>query len=103
MNSISTKKPRSESANTKIENTKTEKPKEKRLFEFKFKLNLWKILIGTFLLIFFLPFVLSLLEFQGTNSKVGIAELLNDIKADKIKEVLVQDDKLVLTYDDGSV
>src|SRR5260221_3685214 len=89
--------------NKEKQEPKKEGQKEKRLFEFKLKLNLWKILIGTFLLIFFLPFVLSLLEFQGTNSKVGIAELLNDIKADKVKEVLVQDDKLVLTYDDGTV
>jgi len=89
--------------NKEKQEPKKEGQKEKRLFEFKLKLNLWKILIGTFLLIFFLPFVLSLLEFQRTNSKVGIAELLNDIKADKVKEVLVQDDKLVLTYDDGTV
>jgi cell division protease FtsH len=102
MSPFSTKEIKNKTASEKQE-PKKEGQKEKRLFEFKLKLNLWKILIGTFLLIFFLPFVLSLLEFQGTNSKVGIAELLNDIKAEKIKEVLVQDDKLVLTYDDGSV
>lgn len=81
----------------------TEKGKGKRLFEFKLKINLWKVLIGIFLLVFFLPFALSLLEFQRTNSKVGVSELLNDIKEDRIKEVLVQDDRLVLTYKDGSV
>lgn len=80
-----------------------ERGKGKKLLEFKLKINLWKVLIGVFLLIFFLPFVLSLLEFQRTNSKVGISELLTDIKKGEVKEVLVQDDKLVLTYNDGSV
>lgn len=98
MNPFSTKKQDNQSSDKK-----DGKPKEKRLFEFKLKINLWKILIATFLLIFFLPFALSLFEFQRTNSKVGVTELLNDIKSEKIKEVLVQDDKLVLTYEDGSV
>jgi cell division protease FtsH len=74
----------------------------KKRFEFRIKLNLWKFIIAALMAIFFLPFILSLIELRNTNLKVDTSKALADIKDGKVKEVLVQNDKLLLTYDDGS-
>jgi cell division protease FtsH len=74
----------------------------KKRFEFKFKINLWKMLIAVFLLIFFLPFLLSIIQLQKTDQKVETSRALADIKEGKVEEVLVENEKLMLTYNDGS-
>jgi cell division protease FtsH len=76
--------------------------KKKKRFEFRFKITIWKILIAAFLIVFFLPFILSLRELSGVTEKVDTSQLLTDIKAGKVEEVMVQDSKLLLTYKDGS-
>lgn len=76
------------------------KPSGKK-FEFRLKINLWKILITVFLIIFFLPFLLSVVELQRTETKLEISQALSDIKDGKVKEVLIQDDHLVINYKDG--
>lgn len=78
------------------------KSKNGKRFEFRLKINLWKVMLITFLIIFFLPFIISIVEFQRTEQKVEISQALSDIKEEKIKEILVQDDKLILNYYDGS-
>src|SRR3990170_1025942 len=77
--------------------------KRKKRIELKIRITLWKILIAVFLLIFFLPFVLSFFELRGVNQNIEISQALSDIKDNKVKEVLVQDEKLVLTYNDGEI
>ena len=77
-------------------------PKPRKRVEFKLRLNLWKILIGLFLLLFFLPFLFSVFQLQSTESKVDTSQALNDIKDNKVQEVLVQDEKLIMTYNDGT-
>ena len=79
------------------------KGKKPSRFEFKFKINLWKIMIGFFLLIFFVPFILSALELQNTGNKVETSQVLQDIKQGKIKEILVQDNQLILTYAEDDI
>jgi len=76
--------------------------KKKKRLEFRFKITIWKILIAAFLIVFFLPFILSLRELSGVTEKVDTSQLLTDIKAGKVEEVMVQDSKLLLTYKDGS-
>lgn len=71
--------------------------------ELKIKINLWKILISFILFIFFAPFLLSIFEVANTNQKLNISQALTDIKDDKVKEIVVQDTKLVLTYQDGAI
>lgn len=78
-------------------------PRNKKRFEFRFRITLWKILIAVFLIIFFLPFIFSITQFQGVSEKVETSQALIDIKGGKISEVLVQDEKLLLTYQDGSI
>ncbi len=78
-------------------------PKDKKRFEFRLKINLWKILIAFFLVLFFLPFILSVVQFQKTEGNVDTSQALIDIRENKVKEVIVQDEKLLLTYNDGTV
>ena len=82
-------------------NNKGEKGKSEKKFEFRLKLNLWKILIAVFLIIFFVPFLVSVYELQKMDSKLDTSQALSDIKKGIVKEVLVQDSKLILTYEDG--
>jgi cell division protease FtsH len=74
----------------------------KKRVEIKLKINLWKILIAVFLFIFFAPFLLSIFEVKNLNQKLEISQALSDIKSGKVKEVAVQNTKLILTYNDGS-
>ncbi len=75
----------------------------KKNFEFKLKINLWKILITFFLIIFFVPFLVSFFQFSGGAGKIDTSEAIQDIKQDKVKEVTVQDEKMILTYKDSSI
>ncbi len=77
--------------------------KNGKKFEFKFRINLWKILIAIFLFIFLMPFFLSLLGLQGLNNEIETSQALRDIKEGKVNQIDVQNDKLLLTYDDDSV
>lgn len=79
---------------------KLTKPKSR--FEFRLKINLWKVMIAFFLVIFFLPFLVSLFQLQSTESKVDTSQALLDIKEGKIEEIMVQNEKLILNYKDGS-
>ena len=80
------------------------KPNKKgKRFEFRLKINLWKILIAFFLFIFFLPFIISVFQLQSGESKVDISQLLLDIRENKVKEISVQNDRLVATYETGEV
>jgi cell division protease FtsH len=80
---------------------KKDKESGKR-FEFKLKINLWKVLIAILLLVFFLPFVVSIFQFQTSESQIEISQALSDIKQDKVQEVKVENSRLILTYDDGT-
>jgi len=75
----------------------------KKRVELKVKINLWKILIAVMLFIFIAPFLLSVFEIANTTQKLDISQALSDIKDEKVKEVIVQDNKLVLTYQDGTI
>jgi len=75
--------------------------KKKKGVEIKLKINLWKIIIVFLLFLFFAPFLISILQFQIDSSQVELSQLLTDIKSKKVEEVVVQDQKLIVTYNDG--
>ena len=75
----------------------------KRKVELKVKINLWRIMIAFMLFLFFAPFILSIFEITNTNQKLDISQALADIKDEKVKEIIVQDSKLVLTYNNGDI
>jgi len=71
--------------------------KKKKGVEIKLKINLWKIIIVFLLFLFFAPFLISILQFQIDSSQVELSQLLTDIKSKKVEEVVVQDQKLIVT------
>jgi cell division protease FtsH len=81
---------------------KIQKAKGKKV-EFKFKINLWKILLTTILIMFFLPFFASIFQLPGTGNKVDTSQAVLDIKEGKVKDVTVQEEKMILTYNDDSI
>lgn len=77
------------------------KDAKKRKFQFKVKINLWTILAGFFVILFVLPLILTVFENRDSENKVEISQVLQDIKDKKIEKILVQDERLLLTYKGG--
>lgn len=75
---------------------------KKKKFEFKLKVNVWTLVIGASFVILFLPAFLSFFETKGLGTKVETSQILNDIKEGKVDKVLIQNEKLLLTYKDGT-
>ncbi len=76
--------------------------KEKR-FQFKLKINLWTVLLGFFVLLFILPLFFSATDMKGSSNKLDISQALADIKEEKVEKILVEDERIVLTYKSGEV
>lgn len=78
-------------------------PLGKKRFVLKFKLNIWTILLGVFLVIFLLPLFFSFADMQSGDSRVDISQALVDIKEEKVEKVSVENEKVTLNYKDGSI
>jgi len=75
----------------------------KRGFQFKIQLNFWKLVLTGLLILFFLPFFLSLFSEEGLSQKVEISQALIDIKEEKVEKIIIENERLTLTYKDGGV
>ena len=84
------------------EEKKNGDPKKKKRVEFKLKINLWKILIAGMLVLFFLPFMLSFFGNQEVDESIDTSQALADIRDGAVSEVLVENEKLILTYYDDT-
>lgn len=78
------------------------KPGKKKKFQFKFKINIWTILLGVLFLLFLLPLFTSFSGINSVDEKVEISKALNDIKGEEVKKVEIQDNRVILTYQDDS-
>jgi cell division protease FtsH len=76
--------------------------KEKR-FQFKLKINLWTVLLGFFVLLFILPLFFSAVDMKGSSEKLDISQAVADIKEEKVEKILVENERIVLTYKGGEV
>ena len=76
---------------------------KKKQLKLKIKLDIKKILLVVFILFFLVPFVISFFEIQNNSSKLEISQAMGDIKAEKVKKITVDENKIVLTYQDDSV
>jgi len=47
--------------------------------------------------------LISVFEVQRNETNVDISQALSDIKEGKVKDIQVQNEKLILNYEDGSV
>lgn len=76
--------------------------KQNKKLEFKLKFNLWKIVMFGIILLLFAPFLLSLLQSSIDNSQLTVTEAMTDIRDGEVSEVVVQNERIELTYQDGS-
>lgn len=74
----------------------------KKQFQFKLKLNLWTILLAIFAVFFVIPVIIAGVQIVGGSNDVEISQLMNDIKEEKVEKVLIESNKLVVTYKDGN-
>lgn len=75
----------------------------KKEIKIKVKINLKTILLGFFILLFLLPGIFAFLDLKKATSRTELSQVLTDLKEDKVDKVLVEGDKLILTYKDGSL
>lgn len=78
-----------------------EVPKKK--MELKLNFNLKKLLIWGLILMLFLPFVVSLFDPTAFLEEISISQAISDVKQEKVEEIKLQGDKLVLNYGDDEV
>lgn len=86
-----------------MDNLRGKKPTIRKKFEFKIKINVWRVLLFFLFLTFFLPFLFTVFDLQKTGTNIDVSQALIDIKEGKVKDVLVQNERLILNYEDGSV
>jgi hypothetical protein len=75
--------------------------KGKKQFKFKFKLNLWTLATGFLIMFFVIPILIAGFQIVGGSGNVDISQALTDIKEGKVEKVLIESDKLVVTYKDS--
>ena len=78
-------------------------PKQKKRVEFKFKINLWRLVIVGIIVLLFTPFLLTLFDANFDSEKIEVSRALSDIREGRIEKVEVQENTLILMYDDGVV
>lgn len=84
-------------------NNKSGKGGKKKQYKFKLKINLWTVAIFLVLIFFVIPVIVTGFQLGGSSNKVDISQVLTDIKADKVKDITLESNKLVIDYKDGSV
>jgi cell division protease FtsH len=75
----------------------------KKQIQFKLKINLWTVAMAVLVVFFILPLIVSGVQMIGNNNGLGVSQLLNDIKGDKVEKILVEGNKLVVTYKGGDI
>ena len=73
---------------------------KKKQVTVKFKVNIWTVVFGTLLVIFFLPPLFSMLGIGSTDLKIDLSQALVDLKNEKIEKVSIEKNNLILTYND---
>jgi len=73
---------------------------KKKQVTVKFKVNIWTVVFGTLLVIFFLPPLFSMLGVGSTDLKIDLSQALVDLKNEKIEKVSIEKNNLILTYND---
>ncbi len=73
----------------------------KEKVKFQFKINLWRIVLIGLLILFLAPVFISFLQSQIEQSQVSLSQAIADIRDQKISEVQVQDERLILEYKSG--
>lgn len=72
-------------------------------FELKFHFNLRNILLVLLILFFVVPFVISLAGLRGAVEEVSLSSVLSDMKENKVEQVKIEEERIVITYKDGNI
>lgn len=75
--------------------------KKVRRLEFKFQFNPQQAIIWFIVLVFFVPFILNLIAGDG-NQRIGISQVVRDIREEKVRSIDIEGEVLQITYHDGS-
>ena len=59
--------------------------------------------MGFFILLFILPLFFSAIDMKGSSEKLDISQAVADIKEEKVEKILVEKERIVLTYKGGEV
>ncbi len=78
------------------------KKNTKKQVTVKMKVNIWTIVFGILLVLFFVPSLMSMFGFSNVQNKVDLSVALKDMREEKIEKIVIEKDNLVLTYKDGS-
>lgn len=84
----------------KLINKKVNESKKK--FQFRLKVNIWTIAIAIVVIFFVLPIIITGVQMASSAGNVDISQVLSDIKDNKIDKIVIQSDKLAVSYKDGS-
>ncbi len=68
----------------------------------KVDFNIWKIALTVLTFLFMAPLFLSVFKDKLDQNKIELSQALADIKEQKIEKVVVEENKLLLTYKDGT-
>lgn len=74
---------------------------KKKPVELRFKINIGKLMIAAFLVLFLLPFIFTVFQGQSGGSRIDISQAIEDIRSDKVEKVEIAEDRLLLQYKDG--
>lgn len=76
------------------------KKKIKKL-EVKIHLNFKKILLWLFIILMGISFLMSFTTLPA-NNEISLSQLINDVKGDRVKKILVEEERLSIEYNDES-
>src|SRR3989344_824091 len=79
------------------------RPQGKKQVQFKLKINLWTVAVGLLVVFFVVPLIITGVQMAGSSNNVEISQLLSDVKAGKTDKILIESNKLIVTYKDGTV
>ncbi|PIS14767.1 cell division protein FtsH [Candidatus Shapirobacteria bacterium CG09_land_8_20_14_0_10_39_12] len=88
--------------NLKTDGQKKPDPKKIKKFEFKIDLSPKKLLVWFLVIFFGLSFLSSVLRTGASSQTVDLTRVLTDIKEGKVKQVQVQNDRLIIFLNDGT-
>jgi len=80
---------------------KLKKTNKKKQVKFKIKISLWRIVLLGLLVLFFAPIVMTFFQTQIDESQISLSQAISDIRENKVEQVLVEQERLILEYANG--
>ncbi|MBL7036642.1 ATP-dependent zinc metalloprotease FtsH [Candidatus Microgenomates bacterium] len=66
------------------------------------RVNIWTVVFTLLLVMFMLPGLLSFFGLAATGEKLDLSVVMSDIKEERIEKIIVEDEKVLVEYKDGS-